>query len=98
MGFLNPNKIIEAILNGVLSPVTAKMGKGWKTTAGLVLLVVVAGSHALIEGRGLEAGTLNTIQAVSDKVEWVAWALFGVGVYHKAATAEPTKPPAQPRR
>ncbi len=98
MGFLN--QLIETVLMKVVGPLTGKLGKGWKTLAGLVLLAAVAGSHALVEGRAFEPGTLDTIQAVSDKVEWLAWALFGVGVYHKVAAAEPEKPmkpPAQPR-
>ncbi len=86
MNFLN--KIIESLLTQVIGPMTGKLGKGWKTVVGLLVLVSIAGFHALTEGR-FEGSTLETVQRVSDYAENAAWVLFGVGVTHKMLNAPP---------
>ena len=56
---------------------------------GLWLLVVLA--RVLMEGRGFEADTLETIETVLTYAQGLAYALFGVGIVHKAVAAEPPK-------
>ncbi len=82
------NQLIETLLTQVLGPLTGKLGKGWKTLVGLLVLASVAAFHALTEGR-FSGSTLETVQTVSDYAENAAWVLFGVGVTHKMLNAPP---------
>ena len=83
------NHILETIVIGWLGPRVAKLPKGWKTVAGLCLLVLAQVCLAFVEGRTIDAGTLHWIEWGVDKAEWIGWVLFGVGVYHKAYAAQP---------
>jgi hypothetical protein len=73
----------------VIVPQTARMGTGWKTITGLVVLVLVQGSRMYLAGREIDPSVLEVVAALFKTLEWSAGGLFGIGVFHKIASADP---------
>ncbi len=85
----SPNSIIEWILIKVIAPQTARMGTGWKTITGLVVLLLVQGSRMYLAGREIDPSVLEVVAALLTTLEWSAGGLFGIGIYHKVAASDP---------
>lgn len=90
MNFLN--QAIEAILVKVVAPMLGKLPKGAKTLIGLSLLVLVWVSRTWVVP-AIPAETGETLTAALAWAQGIAWTVFGIGVYHKAARLDPNAVP-----
>lgn len=88
MGFLN--QILEALLTQVVGPLVDKTGKGWKTVAGISLILLTVLAKMFAEWKGYESSTLDS---VIEYAQGAAGVVFGVGVYHKVQKMRPDAVP-----
>lgn len=54
-------------------------------------MALVQGSRMYLSSREIDPDVMETVSALLKTIEVMAWPLFGIGVYHKVASAEPPK-------
>ncbi|MCG8407564.1 MAG: hypothetical protein MI923_20395 [Phycisphaerales bacterium] len=94
--WLSPNSWLDAALGKLIGPKLDKMKSGWKTTVGLILLVLVMAFQTLFADKITNPDHVELAAVVVDYVQYLAWALCGVGVVHKAAKMDPEKLKVKP--